>query len=386
MPRYCETLDIRYVPVDRTIVREPVDCEGVAAQWVSVPQSRPDRIFFYLHGGSFTFRFLNAHAAFAARLCRRLRARALIPDYRLAPAHPYPAAPDHCHVAYRWAPKHAGAARDIVFLGDSAGGNLVLVTIVRALRAGEALPACAVLLSPAVDVTLASRSIVYNASFDLLLSLHNLLVLRRGYVVSPELYAHADVSPLFADFSGYSPLFLQAGSTELLRDEAVRTAEKAHAAGVDAELELWPETPHSFQMAPFLPETMQELDRAVRFIAARTGCGANIAQQEIAGPIGAGVSQAASALRTPLQRRPLRSQQTRRPRARLPGRSIAGSPPLLGLAQCTTASSPCFSRTFAMPGCVSFGTITRILFAGSSMKMFSAGMPLARNSSRTLRA
>jgi epsilon-lactone hydrolase len=360
-----------------------------------VPQSRPDRILFYLHGGSFTFRFPNAHAAFAAQLCRRLRARALIPDYRLAPAHPYPAAPDDCHVTYRWALKHAGAARDIVFLGDSAGGNLVLVTIARALRAGEALPACAVLLSPAVDATLANRSIVDNASFDPLLSLHNLLVLRRGYVVSPKLYAHADVSPLFADFSGYPPLYLQAGSTELLRDEAVRTAEMVHAAGVDAELELWLETPHLFQMAPFLPETMQALDRTVRFIAARTGwvptasspdAVPTLPSSKLQGPSGPDVSQGASALRTPLQRRPLQSRRTRRPWARLPGRSIAGSLPLLALAQCTTASSPCFSRTFAMPGCVSFGTITRILFAGSSMKMFSVGMPLARNSSRTLRA
>jgi epsilon-lactone hydrolase len=266
-----EQLDARYFPLERGVVRERIDCNGVAAHWISVPQTRPDRTLFYLHGGSFAFRFPNAHAGFAARLCRRLGARALIPDYRLAPEHQYPAAPDDCLEAYRWALAGGCEARNVVFLGDSAGGNLALVTLSRVLHGREPLPRCAVLLSPAVDCTLASPSIVDNGSRDSLLSVDNLLVLRSAYVPSPELYTNPDVSPLFADFAGFPPLFLQAGSTELLRDEAVRTAEKAFAAGVDVELELWPETPHSFQMAYFLPEAGQALEQIVRFVAARTG-------------------------------------------------------------------------------------------------------------------
>jgi acetyl esterase/lipase len=104
-----------------------------------------------------------------------------------------------------------------------------------------------------------------------MLSLSNLLVLRRHYVPSPDLYTHPDVSPLFADFAGFPPLLLQAGSSEILRDEAVRTAQRAHDAGVDVELELWPETPHAFQMASFLPEAVQAMDLIVRFVSARTG-------------------------------------------------------------------------------------------------------------------
>jgi epsilon-lactone hydrolase len=266
-----EALDARYFQPDRSVVRERVECDGVGAEWVSVRESRPERVLFYLHGGSFAFRFPNAHAAFAARLCRRLGARALIPDYRLAPEHPYPAAPDDCSAAYRWALARGQRARDVVFLGDSAGGNLALVTLHRTLRAREALPACAVLLSPAVDCTLESRSIRDNEGLDPMLSLPDLLVLRRGYLPSPALYAESDVSPLFADFTGLPPLFLQAGSSEILRDEAVRTAERAHAAGVDVELELWPQTPHAFQMASFLPEARQAIERIVRFVVARTG-------------------------------------------------------------------------------------------------------------------
>lgn len=127
------------------------------------------------------------------------------------------------------------------------------------------------LLSPAVDCTLESRSIVDNERLDPMLSLPDLLVLRRRYVPDTILYSDPDVSPLFADFAGFPPLFLQAGSTEILRDEAVRTAERAHAAGVSVELELWSETPHSFQMATFLPETALAMDQIARFVAAHTG-------------------------------------------------------------------------------------------------------------------
>ena len=85
------------------------------------------------------------------------------------------------------------------------------------------------------------------------------------------LYTDPDVSPLFGDFAGFPPLFLQAGSSEMLRDEAVRTAHKARAAGVDVEIELWPGTVHGFQIASFLPESELALDQIARFVVARTG-------------------------------------------------------------------------------------------------------------------
>jgi acetyl esterase/lipase len=257
--------------VHQSVLRERVDCGGVAAQWVQVPESRPGRILLYLHGGSFAFRFPNMHAAFAARLCHRLGARALIPDYRLAPEHQFPAAPDDCHAAYQWLLARGHAPQDIVVVGDSAGATLSLVTLHRAIKSGEPVPACAVLLSPAVDCTLNSHSMVENAARDPLLRLDDLLVLRRHYVPSPHLYTHPEVSPLFADFEGFPPLLLQTGNSELLRDEAVRTAHKAHGVGVDVELELWPDTPHVFQVAPFLPESAAAIRNIARFVIARTG-------------------------------------------------------------------------------------------------------------------
>ncbi|MFS8085230.1 MAG: alpha/beta hydrolase [Acidobacteriota bacterium] len=266
-----EQIDARYFQIAPDVQRTPGDCGGVAAEWITVPESHTERVILYLHGGSFAFRFPNAHAALASRLCRCLGARALIPDYRLAPENPFPAAPDDCHRVYRGLLAQGINPRSLVLIGDSAGGNLALVTIHRLKAAGEPLPNCAVLLSPALDCTLTSPSMADYDGRDPMLSLSTLLVLRRCYVQSPQQYTDPEVSPLFADFHGFPPLFLQAGSSEMLRDEAVRAAAKAHAADVDVELELWPGVPHAFQIAEFLPEAVLAIDHIARFVQARTG-------------------------------------------------------------------------------------------------------------------
>ncbi|HCZ17691.1 MAG TPA: alpha/beta hydrolase [Candidatus Accumulibacter sp.] len=268
-----EEIDARYIQLAPDVLRTPVDCGGVPAEWIALPESRDERVILYLHGGSFAFRFPNAHAALVSRLCRRLGARALIPDYRLAPEHPFPAAPDDCHRTYQALMAQGVRPRNIVIAGDSAGGNLALVTIHRARFAGEPLPSCAVLLSPALDCTLTSPSMADYDGLDPVLHLRTLLVLRRCYVQSPHQYIDPEVSPLFADFRGFPPLFLQAGSSEMLRDEAVRAADRAHAAGVDVELEIWPEVPHAFQIAQFLPEASLAIEHIAHFVQMRTGWG-----------------------------------------------------------------------------------------------------------------
>ena len=211
------------------------------------------------------------HAALVARLCRRLHARALIPQYRLAPEHPFPAAPDDCLAAYRGLSAMHADARNIVLAGDSAGGTLALVTLHRLIAANEPRPACAVLLSPAVDCTLQSPSMYENQSLDPIIQFENLRVLRDHYVPSPALYTHPEVSPFYGDFTGFPPLFFQAGSSELLRDEATRAAAKAFDAGVDVELELWPKAVHVFQAAGFLPEARHAVNHIARFVRMRAG-------------------------------------------------------------------------------------------------------------------
>ena len=269
--RRYEMLDARQFKVGPPVERTPTETGGVPGEWIVAPETLHERVILYLHGGSFAFRFPNAHASLAARLCRRLRARALIPDYRLAPEHPYPAAPDDCHAAYRGLLAEGVDPKNIVLAGDSAGGNLALVTLCRVRAAGEPLPACAVLLSPALDCTMESPSMTTFDGHDPMIRRASLLVLRRHYVPPQFMFTNPDVSPMFADFRGLPPLLFQVGSTELLRDEATRAANKAFASDVDVELELWPGATHVFQLAEFLPEARLAVEHIVRFVRMRAG-------------------------------------------------------------------------------------------------------------------
>jgi epsilon-lactone hydrolase len=247
----------------------PVDAAGFRGEWLEVPGSRPERVLLYLHGGAFIFRFPQVHAALVARLCRRIGARALMVDYRLAPESPYPAAPDDCHAAYRWLLASGQSPADVVLGGDSAGGNLALVTLQRIRAAGEPSPACGMLLSPAVDFTLSSRSLVTHERSDPMFRLGGLVAM-RGYYASPEHYLDPGVSPLFGEFAGLPPLLFQVGGIEMLRDESVRAAARADAAGVAVELEIWERMAHVFQALP-LPQAAAALDRLAAFVARHTG-------------------------------------------------------------------------------------------------------------------
>jgi len=265
-------LDRRFARVDLAVHREAVDGACVRAEWIETPGARSERVILYLHGGAFILRLAATHAAMLGPWCRGLNARALMVDYRLAPEHPFPAAPDDCHAAYRWLLAQGCDPRSIVVAGDSAGGNLALVTLLQIRDAGEPLPACAVLLSPVVDFTFCGPSLVENEQHDPLFTLGGLLRLRTLYA-PPEQFLDPAVSPLFGDFRGLPPLLVQAGTTEMLRDEATRAAAKAYASGVPVELELWEGMPHVFQAMPMLPQAGAATESILRFIRGYTGWG-----------------------------------------------------------------------------------------------------------------
>lgn len=263
-------LDARFARIDPTARRTPVDCGGVVAEWIEVPETRPDRVLLYFHGGAFMFRFPSTHAGIVARWCRPLGARTLMVDYRLAPEHPFPAAVEDCHAAYRWLLAQGQDPRQIMLGGDSAGGNLVLTTLHRIKAAGEPMPACAVLLSPVVDFTMSGRSIIANEKSDPMFALSGLLAMRSLYA-QPERFLDPSVSPLFGDFAGFPPLLFQVGGIELLVDESMRAAARAHAAGVAVEVEVWARMAHVFQAFAQLPQAGAADERIVRFAREHAG-------------------------------------------------------------------------------------------------------------------
>lgn len=257
-----------FVRVDPALRRSLVEAGGVHAEWIEAPESRSDRILFYLHGGAFSLRFPQVHAALTGRWCRRLQARALLPDYRLAPEYPYPAALDDCANAYRWLCGQADP-RQIVCAGDSAGANLVLALVHRLKAQGEPLPRCAVLLSAVVDFTLSSPSLITNSGRDPMFTLEKIVGLRQHYA-TPERFLEPGLSPLFGDFTHFPPLLFQVGELEMLRDESLRAAARAYAVGVRVELEIWRHMTHVFQTLP-LPQAALADERIARFIERHAG-------------------------------------------------------------------------------------------------------------------
>ncbi|WCD77895.1 alpha/beta hydrolase [Pseudomonas sp. TUM22785] len=232
---------------------EPVTCNGVAARWLLPKGRRRERVLLYLHGGAFVANTPAVYAAMVASWCQSLKARALLVDYRLAPEHPHPAALEDCLDAYSWLLDQGVKAKDIVIAGDSAGGNLVIATLQRLKAECQPLPSCAVLLSPFLDFTLSGASALDNARHDPIFTPAFAIGI-RGFYAPGERHGEPSVSPLFGAFEGLPPMLFQVGSTEMLLDDAVRAAAKAHAAGVPVRLEVWHRLPHVFQMIAALPQ------------------------------------------------------------------------------------------------------------------------------------
>ena len=223
----------------------------------------------YFHGGVYAIGDAFLAADLASQVGRRTGAKVISVDYRLAPEHPYPAAVDDALAAYEALLHNGTAASDIVFAGESAGGGLAVVTMVNARDHGLALPAGAYVMSPYADLTLAGTTMETKREVDPLFTRELLQARVTDYTAGQDASLGL-ISPIFADLSGLPPLIIQAGSHELLLDDAVRLAGQAAAADGEVTLDITPGVPHVFQAYhPILDEAGAALDRAGRFLSAR---------------------------------------------------------------------------------------------------------------------
>jgi monoterpene epsilon-lactone hydrolase len=258
-------------PLPEGTTIEVVDAGGVPAEWVSVAGASGDAVLLYLHGGGYCIGSINTHRGMAARLAQACRARALNLDYRLAPEHPHPAAVDDAVAAYRWLLDRGVAPAQIVLGGDSAGGGLVMATLLALRDAGHPLPVAGFCLSPWVDLECSGETMTTKADVDPMVGKDGLTEMAAAYAGDHEL-RHPLVSPLHADLSGLPPLLIQVGTAETLLDDAVRLADRARNAGMDVRLEAWDDLVHVFQaFAPMVPEAVEAIDGIGRFVRERTG-------------------------------------------------------------------------------------------------------------------
>jgi len=258
------------VPEDAHFVVDSVRRDGAGSidmLWAS--RGRPDRhrVILYLHGGAFLAGSSRTHRHLAALLAGSAGVRAVVPDYRLAPEYPFPAAIDDAACIYRHLLTSGYSAKHVALAGDSAGGGLVFALLLKLQALGLALPACTVAFSPFADLTMNRASLRRNARRDVMLPVRRFREV-VSYYVRDEQTTDPLASPAFGHYVTPPPALIMASKTEILQDDAVAMADRLREAGGDVTLELWHGLPHAWPIfAGIVPEADASVERSGRFIA-----------------------------------------------------------------------------------------------------------------------
>lgn len=255
-------------PVAADITFESGKLAGLPVLASTTPGARTDQTLLYIHGGAFVIGNPTDYRSLSAELGRAAGVSTVSLDYRLAPEHPFPAAVDDCVAAYRALLEGGIKPADIVLAGDSAGGGLVIATLVAARDAGLPMPAGALTISPWVDLACTGSSMQSKIAADPSIT-------REGLLANAELYLQGKplttplASPLYADLRGLPPVFVQVGTAEVLLDDAIRLVGALGAADVPVHLSVWPNMPHVWHIFGFmLSEGRDALTEAGVFLTA----------------------------------------------------------------------------------------------------------------------
>jgi len=219
---------------------------GVDATWIDATTAGSEKVLLYFHGGGFQVGSVKSHRDLMARLSAAANCRVLGVNYRRAPEHRFPAPIEDAVAAYQWLQTQGFAPEHIAFAGDSAGGGLVLSTMLALRGKGLPLPAAGVALSAWTDLAATGGSYETRAQADPIHQRRMILAMAKNYLGEADARDPL-ASPLYADLRGLPPLLLQVGDRETVLDDSRNFAEKALAAGVEVKLEVWDEMIHVFQ-------------------------------------------------------------------------------------------------------------------------------------------
>jgi monoterpene epsilon-lactone hydrolase len=258
----------RQEPVNKDVKLIRVKIGEIPCEWVLAPGADPDVRLLYLHGGGWVSGSGGNYLPLAADISMAAKCAVLLPDYRLAPEHPFPAGLDDCIAAHDWlianGPTGPGQAKATFIAGDSAGGNLTLATLLALRDRKRPLPVGGIALSAATDFTLASESL--KAVHDPIISARTMPEFRDRYLGKTD-PRNPLASPVFGDYHGIPPLLIQVGEHEMLRDDSIRVAKKALSDGIPVKFEVWPGMVHVFQIRG-LPESRKAIEQIAEFMRA----------------------------------------------------------------------------------------------------------------------
>lgn len=222
---------------------------------ILVPDAREDKYIYYIHGGGFVTGEPAWGYFYAVEVAKKSRRRMIAIDYRLAPEHPFPAGIEDCVTGYEWMLQNGARPEDTVFLGESAGANLVLALTAACKQRGIPMPAALTCVSPVVDLSFPFSSFTGRNERECILSKNQADDTRENYLVNGA-EDDALASPYRADVTGFPPVYHVVGTEEMLFDDSIRMHEKLLRAGVDARLTVWEGMFHTFVMMD-LPESWQ---------------------------------------------------------------------------------------------------------------------------------
>ncbi len=247
----------------------PVSIDHVPGAWITPDKVNFDRVILYLHGGGFMGGSINTHKDLGARIATAAGARLLMPEYRLAPEHPFPCGLKDAVTACKWLLDRHVSPEQIVVAGDSAGGGLATSLLLKLKKNNAPLPKAGVLISPWVDLACTGNSHHLNLGKDAMLNKEMLVSTAAQYVDKTRLN-HPLVSPVHGDLSGLCPLLIHVGSREVLLDDSITLAARAKEAGVEVTLEVWEEMFHVWHyFAPHLGQARDAIDSIGQWISAR---------------------------------------------------------------------------------------------------------------------
>lgn len=264
---------ISNVPKPSWLSWRPVVAGGIPAEWISTDQSSAEILLLYLHGGGYVSGSPRTHRRLIGEIARAAGVRVLAPDYRLGPEFAFPAAVEDAWSVYWWLLEQGVNPSRLVIAGDSAGGGLTVALLLALREAGMPLPAAAVCLSPWFDLALHGATLISNDSRDYL-SRHAINAAAAMYLGATDPHTPL-ASPLYADLRGLPPLLIQAGTAEMLLDDARRFARRAAQADVPVELELWENMVHVWHFLHPIEERARQAIRSIgRFVRAHTSTSA----------------------------------------------------------------------------------------------------------------
>lgn len=260
-------------PPDPAITYENVYANGVSCEIGLAPGSRPENTIFYLHGGGYVIGSFKSHRGLVGRLGQAARMRTLAVDYRLAPEHPFPAAVDDALAAYQWLLDSGTSPDRIFFAGDSAGGGLVVATLLRCKAQNVPLPGAAVLFSPFADMGTTGQSLIDNRGRDVIVTEGMAPGMAATYLAGADARS-PEASPIYGDLAGLPPILIQVSSHEVLLDDSLRLLRAATLADVPVHLRVYQGLPHVWQLfAAILDEGQAAIEEAGVFIDQHLGLG-----------------------------------------------------------------------------------------------------------------